>query len=272
MFSDGAVPILCYHDCMSRREIILAVVSVAVFGMLIWGYQWAKHSWYPEYMRRQKKLHSVRKQFHQRTVNNVLTSLHKQAWKQLEPNLARCGFRDWPRELSLVVIKADRKVEMWARDKDTEPWSHVRDYKMTAFSGTLGPKLREGDGQIPEGIYKVAFLNANSRYHLSLMLDYPNAFDREMGQRDGRKNLGNNIFIHGDEVTIGCIPIGDSAIEEVFVAVGMCDDENISVVITPVDFRKGLAAPDVGAIDWENRLYSVLKQKLQEYPLKPHSD
>ena len=59
-----------------------------------------------------------------------------------------------------------------------------------AFSGTLGPKLREGDGQIPEGIYGIGYLNPNSSYYLSLKVTYPNASDRARAKKDGRTNLG----------------------------------------------------------------------------------
>ena len=88
----------------------------------------------------------------------------------------------------------------------------MRTFPFQGFSGTLGPKLREGDGQIPEGLYRIEYLNPNSSYHLSLKIDYPNAFDREKGRSDGRERLGYDIFIHGKSVTVGCIPIGDEAI------------------------------------------------------------
>jgi len=71
----------------------------------------------------------------------------------------------------------------------------VADYRITAASGTAGPKLREGDRQVPEGIYRIVGLNPNSRYHLSMKLDYPNAFDRHQAARDGRARPGSDIFI-----------------------------------------------------------------------------
>lgn len=88
---------------------------------------------------------------------------------------------------------------------------------MTGTSGTLGPKREEGDGQIPEGVYGVEDLNPNSLFHLSLKVSYPNAFDREMAKREGCGNLGGDIMVHGGSATVGCIPIGDDAIEEVVV-------------------------------------------------------
>jgi len=61
----------------------------------------------------------------------------------------------------------------------------IKSYPFTGFSGGLGPKLREGDGQIPEGVYAIEYLNPNSQFHLSVKLDYPNVFDKAKGRADG---------------------------------------------------------------------------------------
>jgi murein L,D-transpeptidase YafK len=74
---------------------------------------------------------------------------------------------------------------------------------MKRASGKAGPKLREGDGQVPEGIYRIDGLNPNSSYHLSLKLNYPNDFDLEQARTEGRTELGGDIFIHGKAVSIG---------------------------------------------------------------------
>jgi murein L,D-transpeptidase YafK len=110
---------------------------------------------------------------------------------------------------------------------------------MTAFSGTLGPKLREGDGQIPEGIYGIGYLNPNSSYYLSLKVTYPNASDRARAKADGRTNLGGDIMIHGKAVTIGCVPVGDDAIEDIFYLASAVGIKNVSVVIAPYDMSQG---------------------------------
>ncbi len=136
--------------------------------------------------------------------------------------------------LRILVFKREGMVEVSAPG-----WDAPKEYEMTAQSGRLGPKLREGDGQIPEGIYHVESLNPNSLYHLALRLDYPNAFDRARGKEDGRDNLGGDIMIHGSDCSIGCVAIGDMAIEEVFCCAAAVGLENIAVVIAPYDMRKG---------------------------------
>ncbi|NJN46820.1 MAG: L,D-transpeptidase family protein [Candidatus Competibacteraceae bacterium] len=95
-------------------------------------------------------------------------------------------------------------------------WQPIKHYPVLAASGTLGPKLCEGDRQVPEGIYRIKSLNPNSAYHLSLELDYPNAFDLRQAERDGRNNPGSAICIHGKAVSVGCLAMGDTAIEELY--------------------------------------------------------
>ena len=137
-------------------------------------------------------------------------------------------------KLRMLVFKNERSVEVHAPG-----WKAPHIYPMTAFSGTLGPKLREGDGQIPEGIYGIGYLNPNSSYYLSLKVTYPNASDRARAKADGRTNLGGDIMIHGKAVTIGCVPVGDDAIEDIFYLASAVGIKNVSVVIAPYDMRKG---------------------------------
>ena len=137
-------------------------------------------------------------------------------------------------KLRILVFKNERMVELHAPG-----WKEPRKYPMTAFSGTLGPKLREGDGQIPEGVYGIEYLNPNSSFYLSLKVSYPNASDKARAKADGRTNLGGDIMIHGSNATIGCVPIGDDAIEDVFYLANAVGIKNVSVVIAPYDMRKG---------------------------------
>ena len=123
-----------------------------------------------------------------------------------------------PRALLLRVFKDERVLEMWAVASPGGPFVHVGDRPVCASSGGPGPKARTGDGQVPEGLYRVTTLNPWSRFHLSLRLDYPNAADRARNPGVPVSALGGEIFIHGDCVTIGCVPIGDEAIEDVYLA------------------------------------------------------
>ncbi len=122
----------------------------------------------------------------------------------------------YPAPLLVRAFKEEGVLELWAAPVGGGPYSRVVSWPFTGYSGDLGPKRRRGDRQIPEGFYRIDGFNGASRYHLSLHLDYPNASDRVRGHR---RHPGNNIFIHGNELTNGCIPIGDRAIEQLYVAV-----------------------------------------------------
>ena len=182
----------------------------------------------------------------------------------LEPRM-RAAFPDLAsltdgKPIALLGFKEERRLELWK--EGSSGWRHVKSYPFTGFSGKLGPKLREGDGQIPEGVYKIEYLNPNSSYHLSMKIDYPNAFDKEMGKADGRVKLGYDIFLHGKSVTIGCIPLGDPGIEEVFYLVAKNGRANTKVVIAPWDFRVREDAPEIEGVDWEGALYGRIRAAL----------
>ncbi|MBC2600519.1 L,D-transpeptidase family protein [Puniceicoccus vermicola] len=165
--------------------------------------------------------------------------------------------------LVLLGLKEERKLEVWGLKPSEDP-ELVAVFPFTGFSGDLGPKLNEGDGQIPEGIYSIEFLHPNSSYHLSLKLNYPNSWDQQKAREDGRTRPGSDIFIHGKSVTIGCIPIGDEGIEELFLMVAETGKENVEVILAPYDFRLREEVPAIEEIDWENELYQSIKLRLEE--------
>ena len=163
-------------------------------------------------------------------------------------------------ELKIMVFKNERLVEL-----QNMGWEAPRIYRMTNASGKLGPKLREGDGQIPEGVYGIEYLNPNSAFHLSLKVSYPNATDRRHAREDGRGDLGGDIMIHGGNATIGCIPIGDDAIEEVFFFAAKAGPKNVSVVIAPYDMRDGRnAAMEQSPLPWYGTLCDEIAAALDE--------
>ena len=163
-------------------------------------------------------------------------------------------------KLRILVFKNEQSVEVHAPG-----WGVPRIYPMTAFSGTLGPKLQEGDRQIPEGIYGIGYLNPNSSYYLSLKVTYPNISDRARAKVDGRTNLGGDIMIHGKAVTIGCVPVGDDAIEDIFYLASAVGIKNISVVIAPYDMRKG-RKPELerSPLKWYHALCNEIHAALKE--------
>ena len=125
----------------------------------------------------------------------------------------RAGVSYPARGVLLRGFKGDRELELWARDGRSPVYRPIKTYPICAVSGVLGPKRKEWDLQTPEGVYRVNHFNPQSGYHLSLGIDYPNRSDRILGDPH---HPGDAIYIHGGCATIGCLPLGDAAIEEVY--------------------------------------------------------
>jgi len=110
----------------------------------------------------------------------------------------------------LRIFKKEKELELWVQKKDE--FKLFRTYDIVAMSGHLGPKLKEGDRQAPEGFYFVtpSRMNPNSRFHLSFNLGYPNSYDR------AHKRTGSALMVHGNQISIGCFAMTDSKIEEIY--------------------------------------------------------
>jgi murein L,D-transpeptidase YafK len=200
------------------------------------------------------------------SVGERLDQYGEIARSRLRPTFKHAEVVYPPHELVLVGLKKEMSLQVYASDGGRVRF--IKSYPILASSGNLGPKLREGDGQIPEGIYRVTFLNPNSSYHLSMRLDYPNRFDCEMAKQDGRENLGGDIMIHGRDVSIGCVAVGDEAAEDLFVMAADTGIENIKVILCPCDFRK--AKLDSSGLDlpkWSELLYNDITRELKNLPL-----
>jgi murein L,D-transpeptidase YafK len=201
------------------------------------------------------------------SIETILDKIENKVWNRLERSLGIAGYKmDFPKEIILVAFKEERMLQVYT--KDNTGIKLLKEYPFTAYSGTLGPKLKDGDRQIPEGIYKVEYLNPNSSYYLSIKLNYPNEFDKSKTKFSTIDEMGKDIFIHGKAATIGCIPIGDEAIEEVFVLTQKAINNEVKVIISPRDFRKNNTFPEIENIDWEDELYSLIKEELHSLPYK----
>jgi len=136
----------------------------------------------------------------------------------------------------IQAFKHEKVLELWGANCDTCDFKLLKIYYFTSSCGILGPKRAQGDLQIPDGFYFIDRFNPASSYHLSLGINYPNKSDRI---RTVAANPGGDIFIHGNRVTIGCIPIGNSNIESLYIfAVDASDagQEKIQVHIYPSRF------------------------------------
>jgi murein L,D-transpeptidase YafK len=144
----------------------------------------------------------------------------------------------WPAKYIYIrSFKFDGQLEIWVKNERKEPFKLFKTYRVCAMAGTLGPKRMAGDYQVPEGFYYINEFNPNSNYHLSLGLNYPNQSDKILSDS---LRPGGDIYIHGSCVTVGCIPLTDEYIDEVYILAAYAKtagEDYIPVHIYPVRYN-----------------------------------
>lgn len=173
---------------------------------------------------------------YQRTYPIVATAM-KSKEDTLRRQFAKAGLQ-WPaKQLYIRSFKYDSQMEVWVRSSSDAPFKLFKTYRVCAMAGAIGPKRLEGDYQVPEGFYYINEFNPRSSYHLSLGINYPNASDKVLS--DSIKP-GGDIYIHGDCVTIGCIPLQNDQIEELYILAAMAKTQGqdfIPVHIFPIRYN-----------------------------------
>ena len=132
----------------------------------------------------------------------------------LQQALADAGLK-YGAPVYLRLFKESMTFELWMKKQDGGRWHLFKTHRIANHSGKLGPKLREGDLQAPEGFYDVTLerLNPLSSFHLAFNIGYPNAYDRHHGR------TGSLIMVHGSNVSVGCFAMTDPVIEEIYLLV-----------------------------------------------------
>ena len=155
----------------------------------------------------------------------------------LQKQFAAKGLK-WPAKYIYIrSFKYDSQMEVWVKNEIKEPFQLFKTYKVCALAGTLGPKRMAGDYQVPEGFYYINEFNPQSNYYLSLGINYPNVSDRILSDS---LEPGGGIFIHGSCVTVGCIPLTDQQIDELYILAAHAKDlgqDFIPAHIYPVRFN-----------------------------------
>ena len=139
---------------------------------------------------------------------------YQKNWVSLQALLKSTGVSATDFDLYLRSFKQEKSLEIWVKNSADQKYKLLKTLSVCATSGTLGPKRRQGDGQIPEGFYTIPSLQPYSNYHLALKVGYPNQSDRIKATA---KDPGGDIMIHGNCVTIGCLPLQDEPVEELYV-------------------------------------------------------
>lgn len=202
------------------------------------------------------------------TVESRLSQFGEKARERLAPDFAAAGVAYPPRDIVLVGLKRERRLELFARGHTDAVPRFIKSYAFAAWTGSLGPKLREGDRQIPEGVYGISYLNPNSIAHVSLRIGYPNRMERARGAADGRADLGGDIMIHGFTWgSQGCVVLENGEVEEVFTLAADIGTENVQVVLSPMDARRGPLWADPSDPAWTPELYREITAALVGLPL-----
>lgn len=152
--------------------------------------------------------------------------------KIIDEMLTEKGISTTNFEVFFRAFKKEQKFEMWAKNKGESAFKLLKIYDFCASTGILGPKRRSGDRQMPEGFYTIDAFNPTSNYYLSFRVNYPNTSDKKFADQ---LNPGDNIFVHGSCTSIGCIPVGDENIKEIYLlaARAKCAEQEIAIHIFP---------------------------------------
>jgi murein L,D-transpeptidase YafK len=184
---------------------------------------------------------------------------YDQKWENLKKELSNAGFNT-SFSLYLTAYKSEGKLEVWLQPTAQKKYKLFKTYNFCAHSGTLGPKVKEGDLQTPEGFYHINAFNPKSNFYLSLGVNYPNSIDL---LRSSQEKPGSDIYIHGNCVTIGCIPITDEKIKEVYVLAVEAKNAGqtqIPVSIFPFKMTEGNLKKYIGYYPKQSAFWKNLQQ------------
>jgi len=198
-----------------------------------------------------------------KSISDRLEEFGDAARARMLPGFEAAGVAYPPAELTLVAVKSERMLYVYAGAGEGR-LEKVLSYTILGQSGDLGPKLREGDLQVPEGLYKIEGLNPNSNYHVSLRVNYPNDFDRQKARAEGRDRPGSDIYIHGRSASVGCLAMGNPVAEELFTLAVDVGPKEVNLIITPVDFREDGPYPGLPEEPaWLSALYGEIEAVLR---------
>lgn len=180
--------------------------------------------------------------------------------------LARLELGFIPEKLDIIALKEERILELWGSRGSGKP-ELLKSYPVLAASGTAGPKLKEGDGQVPEGFYSIESLHPNSSFYLALKIAYPSEEDKRIAIAEKRNpdQLGSAIMLHGKGGSTGCIAVSNEAIEEIFALAARTGIQNIRLFICPYDFRHQ-SPPENRMPAWLSERYRRLELELKRHP------
>ena len=202
-----------------------------------------------------------------KSVDEILNIYGETARAKLKATFSAAGVSYPPKDMTWVCLKQEKVLLLFAKDKNGKQ-QQLFCYPIIGSSGATGPKLKEGDMQVPEGFYRIPSFHPNVIAHMALDVNYPNEEDVAHAISEHRKKLGCDILIHGSRWSSGCLAMGNQPIEEMFVLAYDCGLKNIRLIFAPcnlasqkpnIDFKKHPA--------WLSPLYKRISTALNELPI-----
>ncbi|MGZ3882714.1 MAG: L,D-transpeptidase family protein [Bacteroidia bacterium] len=144
--------------------------------------------------------------------NGRVKQAYATKWEPLAKELKAKSVDPANFDVFIRVFKLEKELELWVKNKSDKSYTFLKKIAVCASSGDLGPKRREGDRQVPEGMYEISVFNPASDYFLAVKVSYPNQSDRILAKGP----TGGDIMIHGNCVTIGCIPLQDEPVKDLY--------------------------------------------------------
>ncbi len=200
------------------------------------------------------------------TVAQALKKYGPDAKKRILPYLKNAEVDYPPKQIELVCLKDSNQLFVFARDGRGNR-KKVKTYTLVSRSGEQGPKIKEGDLQVPEGFYKITALDAMT--HLAMWVNYPNRADMAHAKLDHRTNLGGYIQIHAGVFSTGCLVLNSDDMAELMLLGNETGCRNIALIIAPCNLL--LKKPDVDLgkqPKWLPELYKELKTALADFPIQ----
>ena len=207
---------------ITRRRLVAAGASLAVLGAAAWAVPPVRRRLFHPLVVRMRGA---------KTVDQRLAELPA-ARARAEALCRRAGFESGvPARVTLLGLKDERRLDVYGHTPDGAA-RLLATYPVIGASGELGPKLREGDRQVPEGVYGI-----------------------ESG----------DIMIHGGSSSVGCLAMGDPAAEDLFVLAAAAGVDRVRVILSPVDLRTRPVPPGLDT-GWRGDLYAAIGAELAALP------
>ena len=210
----------------------------------------------PGHWYRAAYIHTIGRLFPE-TVESRLKDFGAKAEKRL-------ALKEIPLKLRIIVLKQEKKMELWGMDK-SDKWTQIGDYPILTIPEGTGPKLRKDEMKTPEGVYKFSELNPNSEYYLALKLNYPTVEDKQIAKKEGRNpsDLESDFLFHGMGYSKYNAAVTDRTLEDLFYILSKVALDNAEVLIVPMDFRKE-RFPDATQPEWLLKRYQIMRDKMEE--------